>query len=125
MHYRNNSKGGGQRQKSYPYSIKGMGGGPGRNREVRGNNRGRDDVNAVEELVYTHEELVTRILQVQNVMTSCWDCLTPCFSQEKEDLILAHRRQIDEMMEVVKQEMKLLHTVDQVRNCSWEEHGSS
>ena len=49
----------------------------------------------VEELVDTHAELVSQILQ------------------EKEDLILAHRQQIDDMMEVVKQEMRLLHSVDQ------------
>lgn len=64
-------------------------------RSHSGGGGGGGGVKDVEELVDDHADLVSQILQ------------------EKEDLILAHRQQIDDMMEVVKQEMKLLHSVDQ------------
>eukprot|EP00163_Fabomonas_tropica_P008524 TRINITY_DN18261_c0_g1_i1.p1 TRINITY_DN18261_c0_g1~~TRINITY_DN18261_c0_g1_i1.p1 ORF type:complete len:392 (-),score=120.33 TRINITY_DN18261_c0_g1_i1:128-1303(-) len=53
---------------------------------------GGDDEEA--ELMHTHEALISTILA------------------EEEDIIVSHRQQIDDIMELVKQEMKLLNDVD-------------
>eukprot|EP00741_Cyanophora_paradoxa_P011023 tig00020553_g10655.t1 len=56
---------------------------------------GRESVNDPDALIRTHEELINTILA------------------EEEEIISAHRQQIDDVMELVKEEMQLLNEVDQ------------